>query len=551
MTTTTQPPASARTTEPARGGALTGTGTLIRFILRRDRVRIPVWLAALTLSVVSTAASFPDLYTTAEQRQSRAELMNSPAASAMSGPGYGLDDYTYGAMLSHEMLGFVAIFVAIMSVLLVVRHTRAEEETGRAELLRAAVVGRFAHTTAAVVVVGATNIVFAALLTLTLGGQGLESVDWVGSFAFSAALAGVGLVFTGVAAVTVQITEHARGASGMALALVGAAYGLRAVGDVGSEALSWLSPIGWAQQMRAYVDERWLPLVMLLVVAAALVAAALVLSTRRDVGSGLRQPRPGPPVASASLGTPLGFALRLQRGALIGWCIGMFAFGAMYGSVIGDVADFVSDNEQMAEALAEIGGATITDSFLTIIISMLATVSTVYGILAVQRMRSEETAGRAEPILATALSRARWTSSHLSIALAGGAAVMLSSALGLGLSAVLAVDDAGIFSDVIRASLAYVPAIWISVGLAVLLFGALPRALGLAWLVLVYAITLSMMGALLQFPDWMNNLSPFGHVPGIPAEEFTITPIVVLIAITSALVWAGIAAFRRRDLTTN
>jgi ABC-2 type transport system permease protein len=185
--------------------------------------------------------------------------------------------------------------------------------------------------------------VLGALLTVTLAGQGVPGIDWSGSFVFSAALVSVGLVFTAVAAVTAQITEHSRAASGLAIAALGTAYAIRAVGDVSGGALSWLSPIGWAQRARPYVDERWSPLLLAVALTAVLLTIAVALSTRRDVGAGLRHPRPGPPAASAALGTPWGLTLRLQRGVLIGWCAGMCAFGVMYGSVIGDVEDYVRD----------------------------------------------------------------------------------------------------------------------------------------------------------------------------------------------------------------
>src|SRR5690606_25038713 len=106
-------------------------------------------------------------------------------------------------MLSHQMLGFMVIMVGIMSVLMVARHTRTEEETGRAELVRAAVVGRHAHLAAALLLTVAVNIALALLLTLTLGGLGLHGVTWGGSLLYGAAHAAVGITFAGAAAVTV------------------------------------------------------------------------------------------------------------------------------------------------------------------------------------------------------------------------------------------------------------------------------------------------------------------------------------------------------------
>ena len=331
--------------------------------------------------------------------------MSSPAALATTGPSHYLTDYHFGAMMSHQMLGFMGIMVGLMSVLLLVRHTRAEEETGRAEQVRANVVGRHAHLTAAMGVVTATNVVLALLITIGLGGLGIEGITWNGALLYGAAHAAMGLVFTAVAAVTVQITEHSRGAAGMALAVVGIAYFLRAAGDVGTSALSWLSPIGWAQATWAFLENRWWPLLLALALAAGLVAAAFELSTRRDVGAGLRQPRPGAAAASNALVHPLGFALRLHRGMMLGFAIGMFVLGAAYGSILGEVEEMLSGIDVFSDAVAEIGGATITESFASMIMVIMAIVASVYVVLAALRPRAEENAGRAEPVLATPLSR--------------------------------------------------------------------------------------------------------------------------------------------------
>lgn len=546
-TTTTATRTHAPAGRTATGSSLAGTPTLIRFVLRRDRIRIPVWLGALTLGTVATAASFGDLYRTAADRQVVAQTMNTPAGLAMTGPSRYLADYNFGSMMGHQMLGFTAVLVALMSVLMVVRHTRAEEETGRAELVRATVVGRHAHMTAAVTVTVATNLVLAALLAASLGGAGIEGFTWGGSLLYGAAHAAVGVALAGVAAVTAQVTEHSRGATGMAIAAIGLAYLLRAAGDVGSGALSWLSPIGWAQATHVYVDNRWWPLLPAVALAAALVAAAFVLSSRRDVGSGLRKARPGRAAASAALTRPLGMALRLHRGMLVGFAFAMALLGASYGSVLGDAEEMLGSIEMMRQAVAEIGGASMAESFASMVMMVIAVIASVYAVLAALRPRTEENDGRAEPLLVTGLSRARWLGSHLAVALLGGAGVLLLAGLGFGATGALTVGDAGLVPELLAASLAYVPALWVTVGVAVALFGLLPRATVLAWIVPLYAFVVGYLGEILQFPDWMSGLSPFGNVPQLPADEASAAPLVILTAIAAALVAVGIAAFRRRD----
>ncbi|WP_309059246.1 ABC transporter permease [Streptomyces sp.] len=552
MTTATATPEAPAPAGPVAGGnALAGTRTLIRFALRRDRIRLPVWILALFLGTLVTAGNFETLYGDPEDRANAVRTMDSPAGLAMSGPRHYLDDYTFGSMLGHQMLGFTAVLVGLMSVLVVTRHTRAEEETGRAELVRSTVVGRHAHLAAALSVAVLANLALALLLALGLAGMGLEGVDAAGSLLYGFDHAAAGLVFAAVAAVTAQVTAHARGASGMALAVIGVAYVLRAAGDSGGNgALSWLSPIGWVQRSYPYVDNRWWPLLLCLALAAACAAAGFVLSTRRDVGAGLRPEKLGSPTASDALATPLGFALRLHRGMLAGFGAGLFLMGAMYGSILGDAEDMLKDIDQLQEALDRIGGAGVAESFASMVMVVLTVVAAVYAVMAALRPRSEETAGRAEPLLATGLSRARWAGGHLAVAMGGGTFVLLLAGLGFGVSGAASTGDGGLLPELAGAALAYAPALWVTVGVAVVLFGWFPRASAAAWAVPVYAFVVGYLGQILRFPDWMNNLSPFGHVPRLPAADMDWTPLLLLTLVAAGLVWLGLAGLRRRDLET-
>ncbi|MFE2054479.1 MULTISPECIES: ABC transporter permease [unclassified Streptomyces] len=546
---------ATRTPAPARAFAgpesLTGTGALVRFNLRRDRVRLPAWILALLVGTLATADKFRTLYSGAEARASVVTTMDSPAGLAMTGPRHYLDDYTFGSMLGHQMLGFVAVLVGLMSVLVITRHTRDEEETDRAELVRSTVVGRHAHLAAALWVAVIADLALAALLAVGLGAMDLAPGGAGSALLYGLAHAAVGLVFAGVAAITTQITAHTRGASGLALAVIGLAYVLRAAGDAGGDdALSWLSPIGWVQRTYPWVDDRWWPLLLCVALAALCAGTGFVLSTRRDVGAGLRAGRPGSPTASAALLRPLGFALRLHRPVLAGFGAGLFVMGAMYGSILGEADDMLKNIDQVQDALRRIGGTSTAESFASMIMVILAVVSSVYVVMASLRPRAEEGAGRAEPLLATGLSRARWAGSHVAVAVAGGTALLAAAGLGIGVLGAASAGDPGLVLSLTGAALAYAPALWVTAGVTAVLYGWLPRAAPAAWAVPVYAFVTGYLGPLLRFPDRMNDLSPFGHVPQLPAAPMEWTPLAVLTLVAAALVLLGLEGFRRRDLLT-
>lgn len=544
---------SALATAPARQvastggtGAFTGTAKLARLILRRDRVRIPVWIVAIVGTVVGIAGSYAGTFPTAADLQVRAGLVDGPLWIAFNGPGYGLDNYTLGVMVANESLYIAVILVALMSVFLTVRHTRAEEESGRAELVRSAVVGRYAATTAALLVVTAANLAAGALTAVGLAS--FDELGWTGSLTYGLSMAAAGLVFAAVAALAAQVTEYARGAAGLGVAALAASYLIRGVGDVSESAVSWLSPFGWSLATRAFVDERSWPLLLSVALAAALAATAMMLSTRRDVGAGLVPPRPGPPAASDRLVHPAGLAARLQRGTLIAWGVALLLTGATFGPLSGEVEEFAAENEQIQEILAAAGESGLLESWLGLITLLLAMLATGGALQAMVRMRGEETAGRAEPVLAAGSTRTGWMTGYLVVAMGGSGLILLAGSLGLGATAAANQRDASLLADLLGAGLAYLPAVWLVVALVAAMFGLAPRAMAVGWLVLGYGVVVGLLGEALGMPDSVRNLSPFAHVPRLPGESLTAAPLIVLAVLAGALVAVGLAGFRRRDV---
>lgn len=528
------------------GSTLTGATALLRLVLRRDRVRLVVWATVIVGLVAVSAASVIRLYDTSESLASYAELVRGNAAlTVQAGPGYGLDEPTTGSVLMNEMSIWTIVAVALMSIFMVTRHTRAEEETGRAELLRAAPVGRHATAVAAVAGVLLANVVVGAGVALVLVVVGLGVA---GALAFGAALVGAGMVFAGVALTAGQVASSARATNGAATAAVGAAFVLRAVGDVGDGRLSWLSPIGWAQAIRPYADERWWVLLLPLGATIGLVLAADALTSRRDLGGGLIPQRAGPPVASPGLGSSLGLAVRLHRAPVIGWCVGIAAIGFFYGVVAVEAEALLADNPEMADFFAQFGERSLTDAFLATSMLMLALIGSGATISAVLRLRGEEMAGRVDALLATPLPRQRWMLGHLAVASAGTVLVMVSGGLATGAGFATVTGEAEEMVRVTGAALVMIPAMLVLGGVTAALVGLLPRWSLVAWAGLALAAVVGLLGDVLDLPGWVRDLSPFGHVPSLPGGTFTLGPLIVLAGVAAALAAGGVAGIRHRDL---
>lgn len=539
---TTDSPARAAGV-PDRGAPTDATLVLLRAALRRDRWQVLWWSLGVSTLYWSQAVGVDRLYDDpGELAKAAASLTENTAMVAMAGPARALD--TVGGQVAWQSSAFGAIAVGIMSMVLVVRHTRAEEESGRDELVRSGAVGRLAPVLAAVLAAAVANLVVGATTALSLVVYPLAVAD---SLALGVGLALCGLCFTGTALVAAQLTTGARSALGLAGAVVGTAYALRAVGDAGSPALTWASPIGWYQAMHAFSGLRWWPSLLLLVAAGATFALASLLLHRRDIGAGLWPDRPGPARAARSLTSPWGLAWRLQRGTLLGWCLGLGLTGLAYGTIGDDVEDLLGDSEAVTELMTR-GLPDPVEGYYAAALLMLGLLASGFAISSALRPRGEEDAGHVELLLSTDVTRAGWLAAHSTVTASGVLLVLAAGGLGTGVGYALVTGDTAASGRYVLPALVHVPAVLVLSGAARLLYGLRPRWSVLAWLPLAGAVAVMLLGPVLGMPEWLQGLSPFHHVPAAPAEDVTAGPLLALLGVATLLSLGGQFAFRRRDI---
>jgi ABC-2 type transport system permease protein len=522
---------------------LTGTRTLVRLAVRLDRVRLSVWVLALALLPIGTAAQYRKLYPDDDAIRQVAGVVTNPSLEAVNGP---LFSPTLGGLTAWKILATELILVALMSLLTVLRHTRADEEAGRLELVRAGAVGRHAPLTAALVTAALAGVAAGVLVALALAAAGLPAG---GAVTMGSAVTVTGLVFAAIAAGAAQLTSGARTATAIAAAVLGASYLLRAAGDTGTPALTWASPIGWGLQSRPFAGDRWAPLVLGAGAAVVLGASAYLLAARRDLGAGLLPQRPGPATAAPGLRSPLALAWRLHRGILAGWIVGMVFWGATLGGAATGLGDLSGLSDQVTELLTRMGGTgAIVDAYLAAVFGITGLVAAAYTVQATLRLRAEESADRLEPLLATGVTRTRWMLSHLVFALAGTAVLLAVAGASAGLVHGLQMHDVGgQLPRLTAAAAVQLPAAWILAGVGAVLFGLAPRLASATWAALVACLVLLEVGALFEVSRWLVDVSPFAHVPKLPGAAFAGPPLGWLTAVGLALVGAGLMAFRRRD----
>jgi ABC-2 type transport system permease protein len=529
---------------------MTGTGALTSLALRRDRIMLPIWVYVVVIGVASNAYTFAHLYKTAASRESLVQSgLDNPALIFLYGR---LNGDSVGALTAWRYGVWGALFAVLMSIFLVVRHTRGDEEAGRLELVGSARVGRQAPLSSAIAVAAIANVVLIALLCLVLPVLGLPVA---GSVALALAIGAAGLAFTGISAVAAQLTSSARAARGLAIGVLGVAFLARAVGDAagtsGPSWLTWALPLGWTEMLRPFAGERWWVLLLSLAVFLGGTWLAFALAQRRDLGAGLLPDRPGRPAASAALSGPFALAWRLQWPALAGWAAGYAFMFAICGAAAKGIEQLVGSSGGLTKEFTRIGGqSAIVNAYLTSLMLLAGLVAAAYGVSAVLRLHAEETSDRADPVLVGRVGRTRWGLSHLLVAFTGAALLLVIAGVATGLGFGIAVGGAGTeTARMLGAGIAQFPAAAVIIALAVLAFGTFPDAcVAIGWTAVGLTVALNIFGQALQLSHWVLDISPFTHLPRLPGGPVTETPLVWLCVIALALCVAGLAALRHRDI---
>ena len=268
---------------------------MLRLYLRRDRISLPLWVLLLSVPLATVyVGSIEKVYPTEAARAGfAASIMASPAQRALYGQVY---NDSLGAVGIWKA-GMFHVLIAVAVILTVIRHTRADEETGRTELMDSTAVGRYASLSAALMLSFGASIATGAI-----GAAGLLTTD-VPRRRIAGVRGGAGRLRPGVhrgrrgdrAAVAereVRPRRRVRRAGGRVHAARHRRCRLRP--------LSWLSPLGWSLQVRPYAGDHWWVLLLHLATAAVLTAVAYRLLAGRDVGAGLIAERAGPDRAAAA-----------------------------------------------------------------------------------------------------------------------------------------------------------------------------------------------------------------------------------------------------------
>lgn len=525
-----------------------GTRAFIKLILRRDRIILPVLLIFLIFLFISIAYAYVFTYSEAALREAMVlEITSNPGSVAFLGS---IWDSSIGGLVAWRSSVIGPILVALVGIFFMVRHTRSEERKGRLELLNSTAVGRHALLTSALLTTYGFNIILGGVIVLSLIFFGLS---WEGSIAMALSMTLFGCLFASITGVAGQLTDSSNDARYISLGLLIAFFLIRIIGwDDGEIAwLSWFSPFGWVHHLHAFADEEWLILGLFIIFTIILGILAYYLSYNRDMGHGIFPQRKGSGRASITLNNVMGLTWRLQRKNLFFWLLSFSVMGIILGQNAQTVTNVFNDSPQLMNILSQIGGTTDPlDNYITMILLLLGQVFAIYGMATVLKLRSEEIKKHSEFILTNTVSRSRWISSNLFFALIGPSLVLLVFILTYALS--YSFISGNMMQDLVQlicAALVYLPAIWVMVGISLLLFGLVPRLTSLSWVILAFFFIINFLADLLDLNQLIRDISPFTHVPNLLIGGNVGWVLVLMLFVSFFLAFMGILGYRQRDIT--
>jgi ABC-2 type transport system permease protein len=529
------------TTLPVAARAVTGLA--FRHI-RRGAIVVTVLCAGMSLLV---AATYESTVGSESRAASLAVLAGNPAIRTLFGSPVALDDA--GGFTVWRTGTVVAVLLGVWGLLAVTRTTRGEEDAGRWDLLLAGRLPLAQVVRRQLGVLAASMTVAGAAIAAALVAAG---TDPRGAVLHGTSMALVGMFFVGVGGIASEIFPSRTPATGVSVAVLGAALLLRMVAD-GVAALTWLrwvSPFGLVEETGPYDVDRIPPLLVLALAAAVSLVGGPALATRRDVRGGWLVASAGREPRLRMLGSAAAFAVRRALRPLTAWSIGIGAYYLLIGLIAVSMTGFLADNPEFADLAGQAGfdGLGTIEGYVATLFALLAMPIGGFVTIRLAATAADEAERRLVLLYAGPLTRRRVATAE--VAVAGGGAVALAMLGGLTAWAGTALTGAELSPGAALAgALNVLPVVTLSLGASVLALGFAPRMVTLLGCVpAVGGFLLLVIGQSVAAPAWLMNLSPYRHLAAVPDVTPDWGGAFGMLIVAAAFGLFGVRGYERRDL---
>jgi ABC-2 type transport system permease protein len=448
----------------------------------------------------------------------------------------------------------VIILGAIWGLLLATRVLRGDEDAGRWELFLS---GRTTRERAAAQAVIGLGIGLVALwvvtfaLTAATGRSPDVSIGTSASSFFVSALLSAAAMFMAIGAFVSELAATRKDANLIGAVVLAGSYVVRMVADSDASIawLRWASPIGWIEEAKPLTGSRPIAFIPIVALIAVLVAAAIIIASKRDLGASALASRDRSKPRTLLLGGQAGLTIRLTRPVIAAWLVAMVMTGIVFGLVAQAAGTALRGAQGLEEAIQRLGAtASGAASYLGFVFLVAAGLMAIAVAGQIAAARNEEAAGHLDNLLVRPVARWKWLGVRLAVGL--GLVVVASVLAGFAawVGAISQHAQVGL-GELIGAGLNVVPPAVFILGVGGLAFGVWPRsAIGVAYGLVVWSFLVEVLSAAFDSNHWLRDMSPLLHIAPVPAANPNWAAAAWLVGLGVAAAVLGIAAFGRRDL---
>ena len=535
---------------------LYNTGVLFKTLIKRDWFKLVFWILGMLAFAASGAGKMEVASNPATASTLYTMFVKNPAMVGLFGPTpiNNPTNYSLGPIFGQTMTLITGLTFAIISIIYVVNRSRKEEDDGITELFRSYSIGKLANTTALVMELLLLNLIMAVLLALSIEVQNVAGLNHLESnFLFAFTTSAQGFLWGMFALLFGQIFSEASTTKGMTFGLLGLLYIVRMLTDVINLSIGWFNPLSWSYLAFPYVKghENWLAVFLTFLLAFLILGISYILELKRDVGVGyLPERKARLHGKKGHFGFP-GLVLNLEKKMIIGWLLASFVLGLVYGSMFGQMDQFISSNKTVKELFVgnETAASAIRGNFMVTLFSILSILIAAFGVILLTKMVSEERKNRLEALYALPLSRLKVYSTYLLIAILSVILAQFLALFGIFIEQ-LGNKNALSFLEIMKSGMIWLVAVIFVLAILSLLLGFVPRLAELIWVYLAFLLFMTYLGKLLSLPKWLENLSIYNYIPKLPVEKMNLPTVLFILILSVFLVLLGFGAYRRRDLIT-
>lgn len=535
---------------------LYNTGVLFKTLIKRDWFKLVFWILGMLAFAASGAGKMEVASNPATASTLYTMFVKNPAMVGLFGPTpiNNPTNYSLGPIFGQTMTLITGLTFAIISIIYVVNRSRKEEDDGITELFRSYSIGKLANTTALVMELLLLHLIMAVLLALSIEAQNVAGLNHLESnFLFAFTTSAQGFLWGMFALLFGQIFSEASTTKGMTFGLLGLLYIVRMLTDVTNLSIGWFNPLSLSYLAFPYVKghENWLAVFLTFLLAFLLLGISYILELKRDVGVGYFPERKARLHGKKGhFGFP-GLVLNLEKKMIIGWLLASFVLGLVYGSMFGQMDQFISSNKTVKELFVgnETAASAIRGNFMVTLFSILSILIAAFGVILLTKMVSEERKNRLEALYALPLSRLKVYSTYLLTAILSVILAQFLALFGIFIEQ-LGNKNALSFLEIMKSGMIWLVAVIFVLAILSLLLGFVPRLAELIWVYLAFLLFMTYLGKLLSLPKWLENLSIYNYIPKLPVEKMNLPTVLFILILSVFLVLLGFEAYRRRDLIT-